>query len=585
MNEGKTTYVHEHNVITKEEYRAHAKETLNIIKETLSQSLGYYGSTSILEDNIMGNTVTKDGYTILNQIRFGPSDTISNTLLKMIKNISRSLVMEVGDGSTSAVVSSEALFNKLISDEKFLSKYKDIPSKVIIDTLKVIEGKVKESLREKAEPITEDNFERLKDIASISNNNDEESGNIIYEIYKHIGKEGFVVLEKGYGEEDSYEVANGIETSFGFSDDVFSNKANGFEGEYKDPKIIVVNGQLDHNDIEWASRFMGSFYSKSPSTPLIFVSTGYDREFLNFLKINFQENNRKAGVQMAATILSPSKEEVLYDLATYIGAKVIDKSDDATYDMEIDPFLKNNMVEITRFLNEDLGTCDSVYMNMNFTRFIEGAGDPEKIQERVDQIEKEIKYIEQTQSEHKDIAPSVHPLERRIGNLKAQIAKLYVTGNSDTEVDTRKYLFEDAIYASKSALQHGYIPGGNMGVSRVIDELLETEYDEVESDDKYKALEKDLALLVKDSFLNVYRTVLSNANYDLGEAENIITVCLRDGLLFNIKEEQYDSIDETPVINSVMTDIRIMESVFSIIGLLVTSNQYIQKMPRSTTEI
>lgn len=570
----------ETNIVSKEEYRNHAKQTLDIIKEALSQSLGYYGSTSILEDKVLGNTVTKDGYTILNQIKFGTNDTISNTLLRMIKGISRSLVMEVGDGSTSAVVTSQALFNELISNGRFINEYSDIPPKIIIDKLNVIEKKVKEILREKATSINDNNFIKLKDIAAVSNNNDSEAGNIIYDVYKEIGKDGFVTIEKGFSEEDYYEVTNGIETSYGMQDKIFSNKANGFESEYNDPKVIIIKGQLTHEDIKWFSQFLGTFFSMNPSIPLVIVSTGYDREFLNFLKINYEQNNRQAGVNFNATIFNSNREEELEDLALYLNAKIIDKTDDNIYQLDIDPFMLNDQIKSTEFITTRLGSCKQIFMNMNFTRFIEGNKDDDKIKERIDFIQKEINYFKENNYKNNEV--ELFRLEKRIANLNSKIAKLYITGNSDTEIDTRKYLFEDAIFASKSALEHGYISGGNLAVSRAIDDLVEKEYKYFDgnSDDEYYDLEIQLVELVKNSFLEVYNTVLTNAFYTREEANNIILNCLKKDTIYNIKTKQYENIDETSIINSVMTDIRIMESVFSIISLLVTSNQYIRTMPR-----
>ena len=106
------------NILTEKEFKKLAKETLDLISDILSKSLGYYGSTTIIEDPISGHTVTKDGYTILKAIRFGVEDTVSNTLLKFIKDISHSLVTEVGDGSTSSIITSNELFDKISELER-----------------------------------------------------------------------------------------------------------------------------------------------------------------------------------------------------------------------------------------------------------------------------------------------------------------------------------------------------------------------------------------------------------------------------------------------------------------------------------
>ena len=169
--------IEENNIVSQEEYVDRAKKTLNIISDALAHSLGYYGTTTIIEDNIKGNIITKDGYTILKALAFGIDDTLSNTLLRSIKDISHSLVVEVGDGSTSAVVTSQSLFEHLTAENP---KFKNVPKKVIVDELNKIAKDVEKIIKEQyATPINEDNFEKLLNIASVSNNNDDDTGQML----------------------------------------------------------------------------------------------------------------------------------------------------------------------------------------------------------------------------------------------------------------------------------------------------------------------------------------------------------------------------------------------------------------------
>ena len=276
--------IEENNIVTQEEYVDRAKKTLGIISDTLAHSLGYYGSTTIIEDNVNGNTITKDGYTILRALAFGIDDTLSNTLLRTIKDISHSLVMEVGDGSTSAVVTSEALFDYLTKSNEVLN---NLPKKVIVDELKKISKEIERIIKEEyARPITSENFDKLRNIASVSNNNDDTTGQMLFDIYKEIGKDGFVFMENSLVDKDHYEISNGIETSTGYIDPVYSNKHNKIESEYHDSSVLMFKGELRSPDLSWLNDMIASFYSLRGGKPLVIIANGYDLDVVNALKYN-----------------------------------------------------------------------------------------------------------------------------------------------------------------------------------------------------------------------------------------------------------------------------------------------------------
>ena len=211
-------------------------------------------------------------------------------------------------------------------------------------------------------------------------------------------------------------------------------------------------------------------------------------------------------------------------------------------------------------------------MNSNISRYMEGGGTKEEIDGRVEVINKKIEYYESIRgSENVDF--ELYRLNKRKANLTSKIVKLYVSGKSLTEIETRKYLLEDAVYASKSALEHGYVSGGNLLVSKIITNKLLKE-------EGISAVRKELLQLVAVAFTRTYSKVLKNSGRSEEDVKYTIDQCVQNGTIFNLKTKKYESDGETSIINSAMTDIRIMESVFSIISLLVTSNQYIQKSPR-----
>lgn len=562
----------ESNIVSDTVFKDKAVETLRVIADTLSRSIGYYGSTTIIEDNITGNVITKDGFTILQAIKFGQDDTISNSLLRMIKDVSQSLVISVGDGSTSAIVTSDSLFAAL-DTLKDNPEFKKIPSRIIMDRLHTLSEEIENVLtNEYAVQITEENFDVLQKIAAVSNNNDEKTGNIIYEIYKEIGKDGFIFMEDTDADHDFYEITNGIEISRGLVDMVYANKPNSMESEYLAPYILQVNGRLDKNDIDWFADFLGYFYQYR-NKPLIVIADAYTTEFANFLKINKMNNDRNPSIvyEMGVTTFNTNAyPDEFEDLAVYLNGTILDKSNDEVFWNEIGPFVNRDTVRQELFLNRYLGTARSVMMSKSDSKFVEGAGNKEQIDERISVIQKQIEYFESI-SNLKEIAPDLFRLNKRIANLQAKIAKLYISGDSEVEKKTRKFLLEDSIFASKSALANGYISGGNLMIPKIIYQ------GKVEGSDHIDTM---LLNAIADSFLSVFDYVLINCGYeDKDSRDEIIQKCLTESSIFNVKSMEYESDEDTDIINSVMTDISIMRSVFSIIGLLVTSNQYIAKMP------
>jgi chaperonin GroEL len=549
------------NVVNQTDTRDYISKTLSTLTEILSKSLGPYGSTTIIQDKFsMNHTITKDGYTILNKIKF--NNEISTTILELVKKISKNLVREVGDGSTSAIVVSNALFQELA---KLINQY-NIPRKDIIDVLNVYEKILEKLVNECAVPITEENFHKIKSIASVSNNNDNKAGELIYQIYKKIGVNGFINLEYSATTEDSYVISEGIELPRGYISNVYANKPDKITCEFDKPLIFMSNEILDENDLEMLMELLGNCLKLA--RPLVVISKGFDQEVRNFFHINKMQNKNIDVVAIDYAIINNHHRESFEDLAIYLGCELYDK-----FSGEV----------IDNFSIERLGTCKKVIVNENSSKFIEGFGDKKKIKERIELIEEKMKELEK-KDKFIDTTEEMYQLRKRIANLNCLIATLYVGGNSDLEKETRKYLMEDAVFACQSALKYGYVSGGNLIIPRVLKsnwesiinelvnnmELVKTLNDLNEREEFFRKFNESLY----GAFINSFLTVLSN-RHETDENINIINNCIENNTIFNLKNNSYESVLETSIINSVRTDIEIMKATFSIIGLLVTSNQFV----------
>jgi chaperonin GroEL len=550
------------NVVNQTETREHVGRTLGTLNEILSKSLGPYGSTTIIQDKLsMNHAITKDGYTILNKIKF--DNEISTTILEIVKKISRNLVKEVGDGSTSAIVVSNALFQQLLE----LTKEHNVPRKDVLDVLESYEKMLTKLVEERSIEITDDNFDKIRSIASVSNNNDDKAGDLIYHIYEKIGVNGFISLETSTNVEDSYIITEGIELPRGYISQVFANKPDKITCEFEKPFIFMCNEALDENDLEMLAEVLGK--AMKFARPLVVIAKGFDTEVKNFFHINKIQNRNLDVAVIDYAIVNNYHRESFEDLAIYLGASMYDK-----YGGE----------RPNEFSIERLGTCLKSIVNETSSKFIEGYGERAKIDERIELIEEQMKEVDKKEK-FIDTTEELFQLRKRIANLNCLIATLYVGGSSDLERETRKYLMEDAVFACQSALRNGYVSGGNLIIPRVMkDHWNEIIFDMMEDKELVKTLTNheerstffnDFSSSLYKAFAQSFYTVLSNKYGEIEDNYSVIEQCIEEGTIYNLKKNTFEKLDETSIINSVKTDVEIMKASFSIIGLLVTSNQFV----------
>lgn len=567
------------NIVQEADFQRAAVSAMTDIAGALGKSVGYYGSTTIIEDAIMGHKITKDGYTILKSLRFDPSQPISNTILRFIQGISKTLVMEVGDGSTSSVLTSKELFSSILAFEQ--SDDTNYPRKEILDTLDFIRKDIEEELRQAATPITDDNIDYLRDIVTVSNNNDAKSGDLVFQALREVGKTGYVRLADSFNGEDFFEVSQGMELKRGYYDEAYATQGS-MTLDFKNPNILIFRGVLDNSDEAWFTGFMGYYFQKTQE-PLVVIADGYEKSFNDLIKINKRNNERQGMILDIALIAANStRPEESEDVAIYTGTQLLDKQDPETGFLAFKTaFESNDALQIHHYLDDQpyFGKAKQMIIGMNDTTIVEGKYDPDNLSKRVDEITKMIEYYESL-SAKMDVEGDAFKYRQRLSNIQSKMATIYISGSSEVEKETRKYLFEDAVYAGRSALQNGFISGGCLGVSKAIKRIKKKKEENKPLITSYKPnLYMKLLDAVDHAFRITYRTVLSNyGQLNNKEISKCIDECISEDKIFNLTNFAYEADSETTIINSVQTDISIMKTTFSIIGLLVSSNQYIGKI-------
>lgn len=562
------------NVVEERNTKQKIRATLQIISKILVGTLGPYGSTTIIQDREMKHFATKDGYDLMNKISF--SEEVSRTVLDLVRQVASNQVLTVGDGSTSAIVVASALYSSLTHPK--LKLFDKIAPKDVLDILKDLADLLENDLKESAKPLSDD-LSELETVATIATNNDKESGKLIKEIYDKIGEFGFIstdIMEKR--EKDSYEIKQGIEWPRGYIDDYFAkNYENKKVIHDQEPRIFLTDSILTYNDIEQIlSPVIGEVCGREKAELLI-VANGYEEDVRTFLRAN---RTKHLGMSKTPEIIftavdidqvTDTGKYDLEDLATLLGSEVYKK-------------MENTPAEFLMKPERFIGRAEKTIITKKSTQIIgkELSEEVKKAKElKVNDLREKLKEKMNIDEPKMDDHIEMYQLRRRISSLTDSTAVISVAGKSMTERMTRERLIEDAILASKSAIRHGVIPGGNISIPLVLtykideySELLAEKYNYIPVEDIGQFL-SNFMRIIKDAFLESYRNVLNNSYFTEERVEEVIEECIEDKKFYNLKNHKFETFEETDVINSVDTDIQILESVVSIIGIMATSNQMI----------
>lgn len=556
---------------------------LEELSEILGKTLGPYGGTTIIEDSFATNHfITKDGYSVLKELYFKDADKA--IILKLIQNVSKTLVRKVGDGSTSAVIASNYLYKEL----KNIVKEDSCPPQDILNIANFLVEEISKLIRQNAEKAT---IEDLKDIAYISTNGYEEIATFIKEIYEKIGETGIVKLEISKDQETEYTLNRGIEILRGCVDEVFYNNENekGFLCEFKDTYVFMMDDimtEVEYNKFVPILNYMFDINNKEVRTKnIVIIANGYDKNTLDVFRELKKKNSGMGICLVDHAMVNQHNKDSFLDLAIFLGSI---------------PYFKKNKINASTsdFSFGMLGYCKGFSSYYDRTSFVEGNGAQENVLIRQEEIKVKIKEIELI-DDHLDRTMQINRLKSRLASLNSTVATIYIGGNTETEKNTKRYLIDDAVHACKSALLNGTVVGGNLTIPNIINKYykdLSKKLEDKFGDKRWIIISKLLDSFNK-AFENVYLKILDNKSISKEEKEDILYNCIRKNLIYNIREEEYEyykdlTTDEyyggkyntlnnnkgckkTNIINSCETDIEILKTCMSILGLIATSNQFV----------
>lgn len=544
------------NVVKKEKMREIQSKTLEILKDVLLNSFGPMGSNTIIAKNSMLTKYSKDGKTILENVVF--QNIIENSVKSDLEDITRHVVKNVGDGTTSAVILSHIIFEKLKDIEDTTTPYEIIKEfkQAVNNIIKEIENNAKEF-----------NSDKAYEIAYISTNGNEEVSNNIKNIYDTYGNDVFIDVSISSTPESYLKVYDGMTLTTGYSDTAYINDAKKGSCRIRKPRVYHFTDPVD--TVEMFS-FLNTIIEKNimipyqynkEVIPTVILAPRISRDMSSYITkvaefmFKFEDETQKPPLLIVTNI---HQEEQLLDISRLCGCKPIKKYIDfKQQEIDVENGLAPNLETVTEFY----GSCDIVEADTLKTKFVnpkhmkdENGEFSETFKTLLSFLEAELeKCIEA--NENNSVTGR---LKRRINSLKANMVEYFVGGVSMSDRDSVRDLVEDAVLNCRSASRNGVGYGANFEGLLASNKLAE---------------KSNIYEIIYMSYVELVSLLYSTANID--NSLKIVDKSLELGKPYNIKTKEFDN----KVICSIETDIVVLGAISQIISLMFTSNQFICESP------
>ena len=451
-------------------------EGVQKLNDSVASTLGPAGRTVLIKENTGEIKITKDGVTVakaFNELE----DQTESIGAELAKKVSIKSANEVGDGTTTSTVLATSILKEGIRQINDGSNPVNI-KKGIDEAVTTVVNRLKEMSTE----ITDDS--QIKEVATISGNNDPEIGNLISTALDKVGRDGIVTIEESKTGETSLEIVEGMQFDRGFKSPYFVTDNNTMQAILDDPYILIFDGRITQ-----ASELINVLNKASgESKPILIVAEDIDGEALATLIVNKMRGTVQV-VAVKAPEFGDRRTMALEDLATVTGGQVLSKNKGHKLD-------KMSPIQF----NELLGTARKVTVEKETTTIIDGKGGEEAITARAEEIK--------TQLDNANSAFEKEKLQERLGKLIGGVAIINVGGNSEIEIREKKDRVEDALFATKAALDEGIIIGGGTALlyaANSINTISEN---------------KDIAtgrIIVKSAIQEPFLKLLSNAGHEVND--------------------------------------------------------------------
>lgn len=554
------------NIVEEKQMREVQTRTLNILRDALKKSFGPYGSnTTITKINPDGQSLgrvayTKDGHNILSSISF--QDVIESSVVDIIQDITRNIVLKVGDGTTSAVILSSIIFDKLTKLESDMTPY------VITKEFQEAVELIKEDILLQSQEFTP---ETAYKIAYVSTNGNEDVSRTIKDIYAKNGNGVYIDVTTSPNEKSMLKTYDGMTLETGYSDTAYINTSDG-KSSLRNPKIYIFNDPID-------TPMMGAFMDAIINTnvmkplaegiiedikPTVIIAPKISRDFGSYMESIASKMQQVENVATRPPLLIISnvyQQDECHDLAQLCGCKVIRKYiDPKQYEEDVENGLAPNTENVHEYFGEaELVESDAVKTKIINPKFMYKEGTTEytdKFNNLVSFLEAELKDVEDSNTDNL----LRYKLKRRIQSLKSNLVEYLVGGITASDRDSIKDLVEDAVKSCRNAAEYGVGYGANFEGLRSSNKLSM-------SDDKSSVMCDIIYTAYRETILTLYEV----SGLDKETRISTLYKSLNEDKPFDIRKGEYNE----EVLSSIMSDITILDVISKVMTLMITTNQFL----------
>ncbi len=506
--------------------RDQLKKGIDTLANAVKVTLGPKGRNVIIEKKFGAPHITKDGVTVAKEVEL--ADAYQNTGAQLVKEVASKTGDDAGDGTTTATVLAQAIVAEGLKNVTAGASPMDIKRGIDKAVAKVVE-----SIKSQAETVG-DNYEKIEQVATVSSNNDPVIGKLIADAMRKVSKDGVITIEEAKGTDTTIGVVEGMQFDRGYLSAYFVTNTEKMECVMENPYILIYDKKISN-----LKDFLPILEpAVQTGRPLLVIAEDVDSEALTTLVVNRLRSQLKI-CAVKAPGFGDRRKEMLEDIAILTGGVVISE----------EKGLKLEQATI-----EMLGSAEKVTITKDNTTIVNGSGDKQNIKERCEQIKAQIATTKSDYDKEK--------LQERLAKLSGGVAVLYVGAASEVEMKEKKDRVDDALRATRAAIEEGIVPGGGVTYIRALDALEGMKGDNA---DETTGIE-----IIKRAIEEPLRQIVANA----GKEGAVVVQKVREGkgdFGYNARTDVYENLHAAGVVDPAKVTRVALENAASIAGMFLTT--------------
>ena len=502
------------------------KNGVDQLANAVKVTLGPKGRNVIIEKKFGAPQITKDGVTVAKEVEL--EDRFENTGAQLVKSVASKTGDDAGDGTTTATILAQSIINVGLKNVTAGANPMDLKRGIDKAVAAVVDY-----IKNNAEKV-DDNYDKIEQVATVSANNDPEIGKLLADGMRKVSKDGVITIEESKSRDTHIDVVEGMQFDRGYLSGYFVTDADKMECQMDNPYILIYDKKISN-----LKDFLPILQPAAESgRPLLVIAEDVDSEALTTLVVNRLRSNLKI-CAVKAPGFGDRRKAMLEDIAVLTGGLVISEE---------------KGLKLEQATLEMLGTCEKAVVSKDNTTIVNGAGEKQLIADRVAQIKNEIANTTSNYDKEK--------LQERLAKLSGGVAVLYVGANSEVEMKEKKDRVDDALCATRAAIEEGVVAGGGTTYIRALDNLKNLKGDNADEQTGINIVERAIE--------EPLRQIVANAG---GEGA-VVVQKVREGkgdFGYNARKDVYEDMRKAGVIDPAKVARVALENAASIAGMFLTT--------------